>query len=438
MALLVILLPAQPAGGTAPDPAQPLAWLLSPDGLAIARQGRGAPAELPRADTVVAVLPDGEAAWHRPTMPKAPANRLRAALAGLLEEQLLAEDDEVHLALAPRHHAGQPVWVAALHKPALQARLAALASAGVAVDRLVPALAPLLDAQGGAPAEGSAVPQAHFFTDDGAPADADTADGEPAGLRLALADADGAVCLPLAGGLARALQARWSARGAEYSATPAAAAAAERWLGAPVAVRADTERALAAARTPWNLLQFDLAPQTRGRLALGRLARQLMGPAWAPARWGLAALALVQLVGLNALAWQQQRALAERRAAMDALLRSSHPQVRAVLDAPLQMAKETAALRVAAGVPGPDDFEPLLAAAAAAWPDGQPPAAQLRFEPGRLSLAAAGWAPAQVDALRQRLGAGGWTAELADGRLTIRPAGSATGPDPRGAPAAPR
>jgi len=300
------------------------------------------------------------------------------------------------------------VWVAALHKPALQARLAALAGAGLVVDRLVPALAPLLDEAGEAP-----VPQGHFSGD---PA----ADGGTDGLQLALADAEGAVALPLGGGLARAWAARWSARGARFSATPAAAAAAEAWLGAPVAVRSEAEHALAAARTPWNLLQFDLAPRHRGTRALDQLLRQLRGPAWAPARWGLAALLGLQLVGLNALAWQQQRGLAERRGAMEALLRSSHPQVRAVLDAPVQMAKETAALRVAAGVPGDEDFEPLLAAAAAAWPDGQPPAAQLRFEPGRLSLAAAGWAPPQIDQLRQRLQAAGWTAEHREGRLEIR------------------
>ena len=39
---------------------------------------------------------------------------------------------------------------------------------------------------------------------------------------------------------------------------------------------------------------------------------------------------LAQLAGLNAWAWQQRNALAERRLAMVQLLRSTHPQVRAV------------------------------------------------------------------------------------------------------------
>lgn len=412
MPLLVILLPAPPRAD-APAASEPatLDWLLSPDGLAVAQRGSSAAALCPKADTVVAVLPPQAVAWHRPLAPRAPANRLRAALGGLLEEQLLAEDDEVHLALAPRVVPGAPVWVAAIDKPWLRRQLDALAAAGLVVDRLVPAWAPLL-ATG---PDATVTPIGHF-----------SGDGNDGGtLTLALADAAGACCLPAAGGLARSLQPGWSARDTRWTATPAAAAAAERWLGAPVAVRSDAEMALAAVRSPWNLLQFDLAPRRRSSLALGKLARQLRSPAWTAARWGLAALVGVQVIGLNAMAWRQQHQLTAQRSAMEALLRSTHPQVRAVLDAPLQMQRETAALRVAAGVPGDEDFEPMLTAAATAWPDGQPNAAQLRFEPGRLSLPAAGWAPPQIDSLRRRLGQSGWALDQAEGRLVIRRANPA-------------
>jgi general secretion pathway protein L len=410
MTLLVILLPAPPRADAPPAAdGAPLAWLLSPDGLAVAQRGSSAAAALPAADTVVAVAPAEAVAWHRPHLPKAPANRLRAALGGVLEEHLLTDDENVHLALAPKAAAGGPVWVAALHKPWLRSQLDQLAAAGRVVDRLVPALAPQLEA--GAPPEG------HFH----GPAEI----GTDASLHLAWRDGDGATNLPLAGGLARSLLPGWQARQPAWSATPAAAAAAERWLGAPVAVRNDADTALAAVRSPWNLLQFDLAPRHRGSLAAGNLWRTLMGPAWAPARWGLVALVLVQVVGVNALAWQQRNALAQQRQTQLDLLRSAHPQVRAVLDAPLQMQRETAALRSAAGVPGDDDFETLLTAAAAAWPDGQPPAAQLRFEPGRLSLPGAGWGPPQTDALRQRLAALGWGLDQSDGRLVISKAGPA-------------
>ena len=427
MALLVILLAlpshanvgadgAGPLPGQGPD-APALAWLLSADGLLISRQGDSLPKPWPKADTVVAVVPALAVAWHRPLAPRAPANRLRAALGGMLEEQLLVDDESTHLALAPRMVAGDPVWVAALHKPWLQAQLAALSASGLAVDRLVPAVAPLLAAATAGDKTAAAAPTGHFFTAQ-----------DPGGAEatwLALQDEESAVCLPLAGGLARQLQARWSARSATWSATPAATAAAEHWLGAPVAVRSDAEQALAAARSPWNLLQFDLAPQARSSLALGKLAQRLMGPAYSLSRWGLAALLLLHLVGLNVMAWQQQRAVDSKRAAMDVLLRSSHPQVRAVLDAPLQMRRETAALRAAAGVPGDEDFEPMLAAAATAWPDGQPPAAQLRYEAGRLSLPSGGWSPAQIEQLRLRLLAAGWALTPIEGRLVMQRANPA-------------
>ena len=387
MAMLVILLPA-PRMAELPtaDAGAPLAWVLSADGLGLGRQGDDIPTPWPKADSVVAVVPALALAWHRLVLPKAPASQLRAALGGVLEEQLLVDDEQAHLALAPQGVPGAPTWVAALHKPWLQAQLARLAASGLVVDRVVPAWAPWVGAA--ATADG-ATPAGHFFSAPDASGNAST--------WLALQDADGAMCLPLAGGLARQLQARWSARQARFTSTPAADAAAEHWLGAPVAVRTDAEIALAAARSSWNLLQFDLVPQNRGSLALGKLGRQWAGPAFAMARRGLLALLLIQLVGLNVMAWQQQTALGDKRAAMDALLRSAHPQVRAVLDAPVQMQRETAALRAAAGVPGDDDFEPMLAALAGAWPDGQAPVAQLRFEPGRLSLPAAGWPPPLVD-----------------------------------------
>lgn len=414
MAMLVILLPARPrapAASAAPPAADALGWLLSSDGLTITRQGRSGAGQLPPADSVVVVVPATELAWHRPVCPKAPANRLRAALGGLMEEQLLADDEQVHLALAPGHSPGQPTWLAALDKPWLKAQLDRLQAADLVVDRVVPAWAPALGP--------AAEPALHVFTQEDAT--------EPGQAWIALSDADQALCLPLAGSLAHGLQARWLAKGAKPTATAAAAALAERALqpaeGQPaptVALRSEAEAALAAVRSPWQLLQFDLAPRHRGTRALGNLWHQAMSPAWRPARIGVAALLLVQVLGLNLYAWQQQRALSEQRAAMEALLRSSFPQLRTVLDVPVQMQRETDALREAAGVPGDNDFETLLGAAAMAWPDGQPPATQLRFEPGRLSLVATGWAEPQQAQFRSRLMAGGWWLEQADGRLNIQ------------------
>ena len=104
---------------------------------------------------------------------------------------------------------------------------------------------------------------------------------------------------------------------------------------------------------------------------------------------------------------------------MVALLRGTFPQVRAVLDAPAQMQREVDALRAAAGRPAEADLEPLLAAAAAAWPDGRGAVDTLRFEPGRLTLSAAGWSAEQVAQFRGELQRAGWQVEAQDGRIAL-------------------
>jgi general secretion pathway protein L len=408
MSMLVIQLPPRARGGEAPpEPAAALAHVLSSDGLGVSAQGRGLPQPWPKADSVVAVVPATEVGWHRTTVPKAPAGRLRAALAGLLEEHLLDDDADVHLALAPGAKAGDEAWVAAMDRAWLSGWISTIEAQGATLDRVVPALAP-------ASSEANAAGHGHVF---GAAAAEDASDG--AAPWLAVADTTGVTTMRLSGGLARARQAAWIEQGLRWTAEPASVGLAERWLGAPVQVQTEAELALAAARSPWNLRQFDLAPRHRGLRALRELAKQWRGPAWRPARWGLAAALVLQVLGLNLWAWQQQRQVAARKDEMNALLRSAHPQVRAILDAPVQMQRETDLLRQSAGRVGAGDFEPLLALAARGWPDGQPPVQNLRYEPGRLTLAAPGWTPEQVQAFRSRVEPAGGQVENSDGRVIL-------------------
>jgi general secretion pathway protein L len=91
-----------------------------------------------------------------------------------------------------------------------------------------------------------------------------------------------------------------------------------------------------------------------------------------------------------------------------------------VLDAPLQMQREAERLRAAAGRTGATDIEALLAAAAAAWPDGTGPVQTLRFDAGSLTLAAVGWGAPQVQQFRDRLRAAGYSAEFAEGRVVVQ------------------
>ncbi|MBK6786821.1 MAG: general secretion pathway protein GspL [Betaproteobacteria bacterium] len=410
MSMLVIQLPPRPrlqarqVGGDAAAPwrlPQEWSFVLSDDGRTVVQAGQSAAALLPRADSLVLVLAEADVGWHRLPIPRAPAARLRAALAGVMEEALLDDDDALHFALAPGAAPGREGWIAVTHRPWLAAALAALEGAGRTVERVVPASMP--SGQPGDAARG------HFFTAEA---------GDDAVPWLTLAHAEGVACLRLAGGLARALLPA-AGEAVRWTTTPAAAAAAESWLGAPVPLLSDAERALEAAQGAANLRQFDLAARHRGSRALRAGTQRFFSREWRSVRLGLVALAVLHLLGLNAYAWQQREALVAKRQAMAELLRSTHPGVRAVLDAPVQMQRETERLRAAAGRAGDNDLEVLLAAAAAAWPDGQGPVQTLRFESGLLTLAVPGWAEAQQQQFRERLRGAGFAAEFEEGRLTV-------------------
>ena len=109
MSLLVIQIPprqrlrSQDSGGLEADAArasQEFVFAVSPDGLFLQAEGQGPAALLPKADNIVAVVSDTDIGWHRITLPKAPASRLRAALSGVLEEVVLEDIDVAHLAIA--------------------------------------------------------------------------------------------------------------------------------------------------------------------------------------------------------------------------------------------------------------------------------------------------------------------------------------------------
>jgi len=407
MSVLVLLIPARTRLSARSEPADPslpeaegYSYVLSADGLQVSSHGRAQPSLLPRADSVVAVLADSDVSWQRITLPKAPAARMRAALGGLLEERMLDDDEALHLALAPGAQAGEPVWVAAMHKAWLHGELESIEKSGLSIERVLPASWPGDAARG------------HFF-------EAGGAGSSNARILLCHADEQGLKLLRLDGSLARALLPQMVAQPTLWTAEPAVAAPAERWLGASVRVQTEAEHALQAVRSLWNLRQFDLAPRRRGTRALRNVLRQLLSPAWRPVRLGLATLLLLQLVGLNAWAWHQRQTLAELRLSQEQLLRGSFPNVRAILDAPLQMKRETEVLRAAAGHAGDSDLEALLGAAASAWPEGQGPAQTLRFEPGRLTLAAPGWSEQQLSQFRERLRPGGWAVDSAEGRITL-------------------
>lgn len=414
MSLLIVALPAPPrlSSHQAAADAQPPAeydYVYSADGGPRLQAGRAPAAALPKAQAVAAVLPPQGLGWHRVTLPKAPAAKLRAALGGVLEDQLLEDEADLHLALAPQAKAGDAVWVAALNRAWLKSQIDALEADGQSVDRVVPAWPP------------EDAPAGHFFPGSPLP------DGTDPGAQLAWRDADGPLVLPAQSDAARALLARETGGlPVRLTAEPECAAEATRLAGASVAALSGPEFLHAATRSEWNLRQFDLVPSRRGsRAAREVLTRVWTSPTWRPARYGVAALLVLNLVGANVWAWQQRQAVVRQKAAMASLLQQTFPQVRVVTDSPeLQMQREMDLLRASAGRPGEGDLEPLLAAADTAWPPSRAAADGLKYEPGRLTITSAGWSPQEVEGFRARLRPLGYDAEAAAGRLTIVPGAS--------------
>lgn len=372
MSTLILTLPLARSG-----PATEYRYTLSADGHSATRHASARAALLPmpgRAGETVAVVPAQALSWQRVQLPPGvglQAPRLRPALEGLLEERLLDEPAQLHFALEPGARPGAPAWVAICDRVWLRESLQALEAAGRPVARVVPEFAPGPTSSGQCELHALGMPEDALLVL--------TGQGE----------AQGVAVLPLsAAALALAGPMPPGEDPPPVLAEPAVAALAEKTLGRPVRLQTDSERVLIAARGSWDLAQFDLANSGRTRAlrkASGLAGALLRAPQWRAARWGALVLALAHLAGLNAWAWQERQALAAKQAGVRGALTQTFPQVKVVVDAPVQMERELAQLRQASGTLSPRDLEPLLAAAAQALPPGQPPTS-LDYANGELRL----------------------------------------------------
>ena len=128
---------------------------------------------------------------------------------------------------------------------------------------------------------------------------------------------------------------------------------------------------------------------------------------------GLAALVLVQVVGLNLQAWRAHGEVQALRQQQQDILREAFPSIKVVVDPLLQAERELLKLRRAAGEPGPADLETALDVAAGAWALQPLPAGHLksiRWDEQGLALLAAGstWPPEAVQRLQDHAGRLGW------------------------------
>jgi general secretion pathway protein L len=208
-------------------------------------------------------------------------------------------------------------------------------------------------------------------------------------------------------------------------AEPAVAALAEQVLQYPPVLQQAPQRWLQAAQSDWDLAQFEFSSSGRAR-ALKKLgtawADVLAAPQWRPARWGAVLLVAVNLVGLNAWAWRERSALDDKREAIRRTLTQTFPNVKVVVDAPLQMEKEMAALRQAAGATSGRDLEAMLGALSTASPPTRV-VSGLEFSQGELQVKGLAYSPDEARAVAAALKSQGFSANLRGETLAITPEG---------------
>ncbi len=387
MSSLIVSLPLAPATGSTE-------WAYALVSAARTPESHGtAPAALlPRPSgagaEVVALVPPQALAWHRVQLPKGTAAgspRLRAVLEGLLEEQLLDDPESLHLAVQPGARPEEPVWVAVCDRAWLAGALQALEAADRPVGRIVPEFAP-----------------------EGEPAL--YAIGEPEQALAVLAGSEGVLALPLAASALALLPEL--AEDAPRLAEPAVASLAEHALQQKFALLQAPQRWAQAVQSRWDLGQFEFASSARARAMkklAGGWAEILRAPRWRPARWGAALLVLANLVGLNAWAWKERASLEAKRELVRRTLTQTFPNVKVVVDAPVQMEREVAALRQQTGASSSRDLEALLGALAAAVPAGRSPTA-LEFTPGELRATGLALSPDDVRTISATLRSLGYAA----------------------------
>ena len=373
------------------------------------QQSAGAPAATGNADTVL-IVPAAALSWHRVSLPQGLVGRngqarnpakLRAALEGLLEDQLLDEPAQLHLALQANANGTGTLWVAACQRAWLKNTLEVLTRAGHSVHRIVPEWTPA----------NSADIQTKLWI---------TGDAEAAELVWANSEGVHRRTLPYGNAGPGAVPSGWSDSAAVW-AEPACAALAEQLLHREATVQHRAQRLQDSTDTEWNLAQGEFASRNAVLRRAGDAAVTLLqAPAWRPARWAFALLCTVQVAGLNAQAWQARQALSSQRSAIQNVLLSTFPNTTVVVDAPLQMQRAVDALGQSSGQAQARDLERMLEAFGTLEPADIAPAA-IEFIAGELRLSAFNESADATQGLRDGLQARGYRSRLDGNTLVVSP-----------------
>ncbi|WP_199030623.1 type II secretion system protein GspL [Ralstonia sp. ASV6] len=355
----------------------------------ILREGTSRTDELPAADRLILLLPAADVLLVPASVPPLALPKLRLALPNLVEDRLVQDAQQCHIALGPRLSAA-PVrgwraprepqsrtlmitdraWVRFIldnfgaHKhrtchllPAqlclpfeTPAAIALSAEAANEAERTEPSLETPAAAEAADPAAAVVAP-ATIALDAAPPSDPDAPAAVDITVRTGPAEGYGLRLLP-------ANVANWLAIAptpARLMVSPALRELAPSLSADPAAATLDWAAWASGARSALasgeaDLCQFDFA---NGGMA---------GVDWSLWRLPIALavlLVIVQLVGMNAR-WLTLRAEQKRLdAAMRTQLQTAFPNTPVILDPPAQMRRQVEQLRLAAGKSAPEDFLPL-------------------------------------------------------------------------------
>ena len=353
-----------PEPGAADGPR--LRWALSANGRV--EDGDSPLADVPRADETCLVLPVARVAFVRAALPPGPAAKLAKLAPFAIEDAIVSAPEDILATVLDDERDGERL-VAVIDRGWLESVLAGLATHGIQAARAIveSALAAgspgtwtvVWTGGGGFAALGGIEAIALDASLDGRP---------PLSLKLAAderrrrGDAPKAVRVLLAAGADAPNTGRWAES-----------------LHAPVAVVGKwvPEEADAAAAACPNLLPGGGGGRWRGKDLLARFK-----PAAILAAGILAVHGVLTVADWSRLAWEA-RGL---RSDMDTAFRKAFPDAKTVVDPALQMRRNVADLRRAAGEPDATDFVPVLAKLAPALAAAGLRPQSLRYERGELAL----------------------------------------------------
>ena len=329
MKLRVFLPPAE-----SPAPTERLAWMLFDARGELARADRTPVADMPRAETVEAVLPAERVLFARLKLPRVNSATIRDLLPYAVEDRLLGDPAHIHAVAGKRNARGETL-VAVVDRAWLQAFLAMLSRHGLRVRRAWCESALLAGGRGDwhvvlGRASGMLV------DDEGVSATFDRGEALPLTVRVALDEANGRGERP----------AQVVAHAAQDAALPDLA----RWSGeAGLAFTAGAPwEAIARGQPPADaidLIRGDLGGEGESRWRVPRAAAILAG------------VVLALQVALTAAdAFRLQREAGALQARREAIFREAFPEARVVVDPELQMARNLAELQRSRGLAAGDEF----------------------------------------------------------------------------------